>query len=129
AGRVSTGVATVNSTASSAPALCAISAAAAMSVTPQVRLAGVSSHTSLVTPGFTAAAMASSLSASTNSTLSPQCVAKPASQLRSDQYITFGAMTWSPGARARKQALAALMPDEKTSAFGPPSSAASVASA
>ena len=59
----------------------------------------------------------------------PHCVAKVASQLRSDQYMTLGATTWSPGARARKQAVAALMPEEKISAFAPPSSAASVASA
>ena len=48
--------------------LCAISAAAAMSVTAQVGLAGVSIQTSLVAPGRTAAAMASVRSASTNST-------------------------------------------------------------
>src|SRR4051812_47470106 len=112
-GRVSTGVATVESTASSAPALCAMAAAAAISLTAQVGLAGVSSQTSLVAPGFTAAAMASVLSVSTNSTLRPQLVAKVPSQLRSDQYITFGATTWSPGASARKHAVAALMPDEK----------------
>ncbi len=45
-------------------------------------------------------------------------MAKVASQLRSAQYMTFGATTWSPGARARKQAVAALMPDENTSALG-----------
>ena len=89
-----------------------------MSVTAQVGLAGVSSQTSLVAPGRTAAAMASVRSASTNSTSRPHWVAKVASQLRSDQYITLGATTWSPGARARKQAVAALMPDEKISAFG-----------
>ena len=55
--------------------------------------------------------------------------AKLASQLRSDQYITFGTTTWSPGDSARKQAVAALMPEEKISAFAPPSSAASVVSA
>ena len=40
-----------------------------------------------------------------------------------------GATTWSPGASARKQAVAALMPEEKIRAFGPRSRAASVASA
>ena len=100
-----------------------------MSLTAQVGLAGVSSQTSLVAFGRTAAAIASVLSASTNSTSRPHWVAKVASQLRSDQYMTFGTTTWSPGARARKQAVAALMPDEKTSAFAPPSSAARVASA
>ncbi len=64
-----------------------------MSLSAQVGLAGVSSHTSLVAPGFTAAAIASVLSASTNSTLRPQFVAKVASQLRSDQYMTFGTTT------------------------------------
>ena len=67
-GRVSTGVPTVESTASSAPARWAMSAAAAMSVTHQVGLAGVSIQTSLVAPGRTAAAMASVRSASTKST-------------------------------------------------------------
>jgi hypothetical protein len=128
-GRVSTGVATVESTPSSAPAPWAISAAAAMSVTLQVGLAGVSIHTSLVAPGLTAAARASVRSASTKSTFKPHCVAKVASQLRKDQYITLGTTTWSPGAKARKQAVAALMPDEKINAFGPPSRAASVVSA
>ncbi len=128
-GRVSTGVATVESTPSSAPALCAISAIAAMSDTLQVGLAGVSIQTSLVTPGFTAAATWSVLSVSTNSTLRPHCVAKVISQLRSAQYMTFEVTTWSPGERARKQAVAALMPEEKISDFAPPSSAVSVASA
>ena len=109
--------------------LVAALACAAMSLTAQVGLASVSSQTSLVAFGRTAAAMASVRSVSTNSTESPHRVAKVASQLRSDQYMTFGATTWSPGARARKQAVAALMPDEKTSAFAPPSSAARVASA
>ena len=47
-GRVSTGDATVESTASSAPARWAMSAAAAMSVMPQVGLAGVSAQINLV---------------------------------------------------------------------------------
>ena len=57
-GRVSTGVATVESTANSAPAPWATSAAAAMSITSQVGLQGVSIHTSLVVPGRTARASA-----------------------------------------------------------------------
>src|SRR6267154_1118603 len=93
-----------------------------MSVLLHVGLAGVSIQTSLVTPGFVAAAMASVRSASTKSTFRPQWVAKLASQARKAQYITLGATTWSPGLRARKQAMAALMPEEKIRAFGPPSS-------
>src|ERR687892_19908 len=50
-GRVSSGVATVLSTASSAPAACASLAAAAMSVIAQVGLAGVSIQSSRVWPG------------------------------------------------------------------------------
>ena len=67
-GRVSTGVATVLSTASRAPASCASFAAAAMSVIAQVGLAGVSIQTSLVVPGRSAAAIASRSLASTRST-------------------------------------------------------------
>ena len=92
-GRVSTGVATVESTPSSAPALWAMAAIAAMSDTLQVGLAGVSIQTSLVTPGFTAAATWSVWSVSTNSTLRPHCVAKVISQLRRAQYMTFEVTT------------------------------------
>ena len=68
-------------------------------------------------------------SVSTSSTFSPQRVASVSSQLRSDQYITFGASTWSPGASARNTAVAAAMPEAKTAAPSAPSSAASTASA
>src|SRR5258708_36237339 len=100
-----------------------------MSVVHQEALSGVSIHSTLVAAGVKAEARACARSASTRSTFKPPCVAKVASQLRKDQYITLGTTTWSPGAKARKQAVAALMPDEKISAFGPPSRAASVASA
>ncbi len=50
-GRVSTGVAEVLSTPSTAPARWAMSATAAMSVTCQLGLAGVSIHTTLRLPG------------------------------------------------------------------------------
>src|SRR5260370_37794801 len=92
-GKVRRGEATGAASARTAPAQWAISAAAAMSVMLQVGLAGVSIQTSLVAPGFVAAAMASVRSASTKSTFRPQWVAKLASQLRKDQYITLGATT------------------------------------
>ena len=74
-GRVSTGVATVESTASRAPAQCAISATAAMSLISHKGLAGVSSQTSRVRPGRTAAATAARSVVSTSSTATPQRVA------------------------------------------------------
>jgi len=42
------------------------------------------------------------------------------SQLRSDQYITLGATTRSPGESARKTAVAADMPEPSTNAAAPP---------
>ena len=92
-GRVSTGVAAVESTATDAPAACAISQLAAMSVIDHSGLAGVSIQTSRVRPGCTARRTSSVSVMSMNSTRSPHCVAKFMSQLRSDQYITFGAST------------------------------------
>jgi hypothetical protein len=90
-GRVWIGEAVVESTASRAPAACAISAAAAMSVMVQSGLEGVSIQTSLVTPGFTASRRASRLSVSTKSTLKPQRTASVMSQLRRAQYMTLEA--------------------------------------
>ena len=92
-GRVSTGVAQVESTASLAPASCAASAAAAISVTPHIGLDGVSIQTSLVLPGRMAARSALASSASANVVSMPQRLASLASQLRSDQYMTVGATT------------------------------------
>ncbi len=128
-GRVSTGVAQVESTASTAPAAWAISATAAMSVSDQSGLAGVSAQTSFVAPGRTAARTASRSDISTRSTLRPHRVASVRSQLRSDQYITLGARTWSPGESARKTAVAADMPEPSSIAAAAPSSAAMTASA
>ena len=99
-GWLSTGDATVESTARRAPAACAMAAVAATSVMVHNGLAGVSTHTSLVLPGRSAAWMSAVLLMSMNSTCRPQCVAKVISQWRSDQYITLGASTWSPGAKA-----------------------------
>ncbi len=128
-GRVSSGVATVLSTASKASASCAILATAAMSVIVHSGLAGVSTHTSFVLPGRMAAWTAALSAMSISSTCKPQCVAKFISQLRSDQYITFGASTWSPGASAWKTAVAAAMPLANSAAFSPCSSAAITLSA
>ena len=67
-GRVKTGVAQVESTASRAPAAWAIRAAPAMSLTPQSGLLGVSSQISFVAPGLTARSSAARSSVSTKST-------------------------------------------------------------
>ena len=128
-GRVSTGEATVESTATRAPAACAISAVAAMSVTVHSGLAGVSIHTSLVAPGRTEACTAAGSVMSISSTFKPQRVAKFISQLRSDQYMTLGASTWSPGDRAWNTAVAAAMPEANSAACAPSSNCASTASA
>ncbi len=92
-GRIRAGVATVRSTARQALALCAISAAPAMSVTSQVGLAEVSIQMSLVLPGRMAAASASISVVSTNSTSSPQAMGKSTSYLRSAQYMIRDATT------------------------------------
>jgi hypothetical protein len=115
-GRVCTGEAAVESTASRAPASCATSAAAAMSVMVQSGFEGVSIQTSLVRPGETAARSPSTLSLSTKLTESPHRGASVPSQLRSAQYITLDATTWSPGSRAWNTAVAAAIPEEKRSA-------------
>ena len=128
-GRVKTGDATVESTASKAPAACAMAAVAAMSVMLHVGLAGVSTHTKRVLPGWIAALTAAGSVMSMSSIFRPQCVAKFISQLRSDQYITFGASTWSPGASAWNTAVAAAMPDANNAAAAPCSSCAITASA
>ena len=124
-GRVTTGELAVESTASRAPAACAISAAPAMSVTVQSGFDGVSSQTSLVRPGRTAALRASRSSVATKSTLRPQRVASSVSQRRRAQYITVGATMWSPGSRAPNTAVAAAMPEENSSA--PASASSSIA--
>ena len=128
-GCVSTGVATVESTASSAPAWCAICAVRAMSVSVHIGLAGVSIHTRRVWPGRIAACTAATSSIVTSSTCRPQSVANPISQLRNDQYMMRGASTWSPGASAWNTAVAAAMPEANSSAWCPPSSALITASA
>ena len=84
----------------------------------QSGFAGVSIQTSLVSPGRTAASSAARSSVSTKSTRKPQRLASVASQLRSAQYITRGATTWSPGSSAWKTAVAAAMPEAKSSASG-----------
>ena len=49
----------------------------------------------------------------------PQGCSQPASQLRSAQYITSGAITWSPGFSAWNTAVAAAMPEPNSIAAGP----------
>ncbi len=66
---------------------------------------------------------------STKSTFKPQRVASVMSQLRSAQYMTFGATTWSPGESAKNIAVAADMPEPNTIAAVAPSRAAINASA
>ena len=121
-GCVSTGEPTVESTASFAPAACAMAAVAAMSVMVHSGLAGVSTHTSLVWPGRMAACTTAGSAMSISSIFSPQWVAKFISQLRSDQYITLGASTWSPGLSAWNTAVAAAMPLANSKALVPFSS-------
>ena len=115
-GRVWTGDAQVESTASFAPARWATSAAPAMSVIVHSGFEGVSTQTNLVRPGRTAAASAPRSSVSTRSTSSPKRRPSVVSQRRKAQYITVGATTWEPGSSARKQAVAAVMPEENRSA-------------
>ena len=97
-----------------------------MSVIVQSGFEGVSTQTSLVSPGFTASRRASRLSVSTKSTLRPQRTASVISQLRRAQYMTLEATIWSPGSRAWNTAVAAAMPDENSRA--PASASSSIAS-
>jgi len=92
-GRVCTGEAAVESTASRAPAAWAISVATVMSVTVQSGLPGVSIQTSLVCPGWTAPRRAWESSVSTKVRLSPRRGASSRSQRFSAQYITVPATT------------------------------------
>jgi hypothetical protein len=87
-GRVSTGVATVLSTATRTPAACASWQMAARSVISHIGLAGVSTHSSRVRPGRIAAATASRSVVRVNSTSGPQVRANSASHLRTPQYRT-----------------------------------------
>ncbi len=113
-GRVSTGVAAVESTASFAPAAFAI-ARRGRDVRHRPHRVGrrFDPDEPRLARAARAAARAAGSPMSMSSTSSPHCVAKPASQLRSDQYMTFGASTWSPGASARNTAVAAAMPGGK----------------
>ncbi len=128
-GRVRTGVATVESTPSSAPASCAIDATAAMSLTPHMGLAGVSIHTILVWPRRTAARIASGLVASTNVASMPSSRASSASHFFKAQYMTSGATTCVGLASARNAEVAAAMPEPNIRHASAPSRACSTASA
>src|SRR5277367_93090 len=68
-----------------------------MSLTPHSGLLGVSSHTSFVVPGFSAAASVCKSSESTKSTLSPKAGASVASHARKAQYMPLGATTLAHG--------------------------------
>ena len=84
-GLVSTGVATVLSTATRTPAACTSAQIDARSVTSHMGLAGVSTHSSRVRPGRIAAATAPRSAVSANSTSRPQVRANSASHLRTPQ--------------------------------------------
>ncbi len=87
-GRVSTGVATVLSTATRTPAEWASSQTAARSVISHIGLAGVSTHNSRVRPGRIAACTAARSEVSVNSTSRPQVRPNSASHFRTPQYST-----------------------------------------
>jgi hypothetical protein len=97
-------------------------AAVAISVIVHGGFAGLSIQISLVRPGCTAAASSSVALASTKSTTTPRSAAEPFSQLRSPQYMSCGATTWSPSLSARNTAVAAAIPDAKVRLAAPPSS-------
>ena len=119
---MSTGVGTVASTASTAPASWAMRAASSMSVMVHSGLAGVSVHTILVRPGRTAARMAAGSPASTKVASMPSPGASSSSHLRRPQYMTAGATTCAGRSSARKAVVAAAMPEASTRLAAPPSS-------
>ncbi len=94
-----------------------------MSLTPHNGLLGVSSQTSRVAPGLTAARNAAKSSQSQNVASSPKAGASTASQLRSAQYITRGATICAPGAKLKNSAIAADEPEPNSSVEDAPSSA------
>ncbi len=100
-----------------------------MSVTSQLGLAGVSIQTTRVWPGRIAAATARKSVMSTSSTATPQGCSSSSSHLRSAQYISLGATTWSPGLRAWNTLVNAAVPEANSSAPAPPSIEARTASA
>ena len=120
-GCVNTGVDTVESTASQASAPCAMSAAAAISITSQVGLQGVSIQTSFTLPFLTVLASAPGSAASNKSRPSPHWSQNRVIQLRRPQYITLGATIRSPGFKDCTTAIAAAMPELNSSADAPAS--------
>ena len=127
-GRHSTGVATVPSATTRAPAAWAISTVAAMSVMAQVGFEGVSTHTIRVAPGRSVRRRASRSPLGTRSSANRPFAARVCSQRRMVQYISAGATTWSPGSSVSKTVVAAAMPELNNSASWPSSSRASSAS-
>ena len=127
-GRVNSGVAAVESTATTAPTSRAIAPTAAMSVMSQVGLAGVSIQISCGGRARAFCARSSIESFSYSSIAKPQGTAKSSSHLRSAQYMRFGASARCPGPSAWNTAAAAAWPDENTIAEAAPSKAAISAS-
>ena len=129
-GLVSTGVATVLSTATRTPAEWASSQTAARSVISHIGFAGVSAQMSRVRPGRIAAWSAARSQVSVNSTSRPQVRPNSASHLRTPQYSTRETSTWSPGSSDWNTAVAAAMPEANSAHAHPaPSRAASSRSA
>jgi hypothetical protein len=128
-GRVRTGVGTVESTASKAPASWATRAASDMSVMVQSGLDGVSNQTSRVRPGSIAARRAQRSPASMKVACTPRLGASSASHRRKPQYIAVGATTCAGRSSARKAVVAAAMPEAKRSVATPCSSRVSTCSA
>ena len=134
-GRVSTGVATVLSTATRTPAACARSAGGGQ-VGDLPHRVGRASPPRAAGSGRagSAAATAARSEVSVNSTSRPQVSANSASHLRTPQYRTRETSTWSPGSSDWNTAVAAAIPEPNSaqaqpSSRAPPSSAASSRSA
>ena len=122
-GRVSTGVGTVESTASSAPAAWAQRAASAMSVMIQIGLDGVSIQTSRVRPGLIAARERARDRPRRRTSPPVRGSAHPrVSHWRRPQYIAVGATTCAGRSSARNAVVAAAMPEANSRLAAPPSS-------
>ena len=118
-------MAKVLSTTSSAPASCASEAMASMSPMLSSGLVGVSTHTSRVSPGRSAARTASRSLAGAGSCRSPQAVATLSKSRNVPPYASSGSSTWSPGRHsARMTVSSAARPLAKANPRSPSSSAA-----
>ena len=115
-GRVRTGVAAVESTASRAPAAWAISADAGDVGDRPERVRGRLDPDELRRARLDRGAQRAEIGRVGEVDREAPARRVRGSQLRSAQYITFGATTWSPGSSARKTAVAAAMPEANSSA-------------